>query len=61
LKQKIRKKRFPWGVVEGLPGYWGEGQQLAMAIVTSALMRDHQNYVLGTARLDLTKDLQVLA
>jgi hypothetical protein len=39
----------------------GRGTAAVMAIVTSALMRDHQNYVLGTARLDLTKDLQVLA
>ncbi len=31
-----------------------------MAIVTSALMRDHQNYVCGTARPDLTKDFKTL-
>jgi hypothetical protein len=30
------------GVMEGWPGYWGERQQLAMAIVTSALMRRDQ-------------------
>jgi hypothetical protein len=28
--------------------------------VTSALMRDHQNYVFGTARPVLTKDLKTL-
>jgi hypothetical protein len=25
---KNQKKRFPWGVVEGCTGYWGERQQL---------------------------------
>ncbi len=33
---------------------------MAMAIVTSALTRDDQNYVFGTARPDLTKDLNTL-
>jgi hypothetical protein len=28
-KKKKRKKKGPMGVVEGLPGYWDEGQQLA--------------------------------
>ncbi len=43
--------RVPWLLGRGTAA-------AAMAIVTSALMRDHQNYVLGTARSDLTKDLQ---
>ncbi len=38
----------------------GGGTAVAMAIVTTALMRDHQNYVFSTARPDLTKDLKTL-
>ncbi len=56
--QKNQKKEVPWVLWKGSTWLLAGGTAVAMAILTSALIRDHQNYVFGTARPDLNKDLK---
>ncbi len=58
--QKTKKKKKSHGCWGRAPWLLGGGTAVAMAIVTSALMRDHQIYVFGTARPDLNKDLKTV-
>jgi hypothetical protein len=56
MHPRLKKKKKSHGCCGMAPWLLGGGTAVAMAIVTSALMRDRQYYVFGTARPDLTKD-----